>query len=44
MRAVNVGIIGGVGYTFYTRPELQNDRKTLSIVTVGLLGLFAGEG
>ncbi|KZV82764.1 hypothetical protein EXIGLDRAFT_778226 [Exidia glandulosa HHB12029] len=41
---LNVGVLGGVGYTFYTRPELQNDRRLISAVTVGVLSLFAGEG
>lgn len=41
---MNVGILGGVGYTFYSRPELQSDRRLISVVTVGILGLFAGEG
>ncbi|EJD35575.1 hypothetical protein AURDEDRAFT_108923 [Auricularia subglabra TFB-10046 SS5] len=41
---LNVGILGGLGYTFYSRPELQNDRRFISWVTIGVLSLFAGEG
>lgn len=44
--ALNVGILGGVGYWSYAnwdRPTAW-DRKTVSAATVGLLTLFAGEG
>ncbi|KAG8864656.1 hypothetical protein FRB96_005161 [Tulasnella sp. 330] len=42
---VNVGILGGVGYISYTHwDKPQWDRRTVSAVTVGLLGLFTAEG
>jgi len=42
---VNVGILGGVGYASYIHWDLPHwDRRTVSAVTVGLLGLFTVEG
>ncbi|KAF8322191.1 hypothetical protein DL93DRAFT_2124049 [Clavulina sp. PMI_390] len=44
--ALNVGILGGVGYWSWInwdRPHAW-DRRTVSTATVGLLALFAGEG
>ena len=42
---VNVGILGGVGYSAYTNWDAPRwDRRVVSAVTVGLLGLWAGEG
>lgn len=42
---VNVGILGGVGYAAYTNWDAPRwDRRTVSAVTIGLLGLWGGEG
>jgi len=42
---VNVGILGGVGYAAYVHWDMPHwDRRTVSMISVGLLGLFAGEG
>lgn len=41
----NLGVLGGVGYAAYTnwdRPAW--DRRIVSAVTIGLLGLWGGEG
>lgn len=41
----NLGVLGGVGYAAYTnwdRPAW--DRRVVSAVTIGLLGLWGGEG
>lgn len=42
---LNVGILGGIGYSAYTNWDAPRwDRRVVSAVTVGLLGLWAGEG
>ncbi|KAK7692713.1 hypothetical protein QCA50_004346 [Cerrena zonata] len=41
---LNVGILGGVGYAAYTRPELRQDTKFLASTTAGILALFGAEG
>ncbi|KAG9010365.1 hypothetical protein FRB93_004204 [Tulasnella sp. JGI-2019a] len=43
--AVNLGVLGGVGYVSYIHWDMPHwDRRTVSAVTVGLLGLFTAEG
>jgi hypothetical protein len=42
--AINVGLLGTIGYVFYTRPELRDDRRLIGGLTAGILTLFAGEG
>jgi hypothetical protein len=42
---VNVGILGGIGYWSYLNWDRPSwDNRTVTIATVGLLTLFAGEG
>lgn len=41
---MNVGILGGVGYTAYTRPDLRRDTRFLASTTAGILTLFGAEG
>jgi hypothetical protein len=41
---VNLGILGGVGYVAYQQWDRPWDRRTVSAVSIGLLGLFTGEG
>ena len=42
---VNVGVLGGVGYAAYTNWDAPRwDRRVVSAVTIGLLGLWGGEG
>lgn len=41
----NLGILGGVGYAAYTNWDRPTwDRRMVSAVTIGLLGLWGGEG
>jgi hypothetical protein len=42
--AVNVGILGGVGYLAYDNWNRPWDRRTASAIGVGLMTLIAGEG
>ncbi|KAH7099283.1 hypothetical protein BKA62DRAFT_710530 [Auriculariales sp. MPI-PUGE-AT-0066] len=42
--ALNVGILGTIGYVFYSRPELRDDRRLIAGITTGVLTVFAGEG
>ncbi|KAN0064169.1 hypothetical protein ACQY0O_003336 [Thecaphora frezii] len=44
--ALNVALLGGVGFYAYTNKEQvqRTDRRLLSAVTVGLLGLLGGQG
>ncbi|KZO95496.1 hypothetical protein CALVIDRAFT_564554 [Calocera viscosa TUFC12733] len=43
--AINIGVLGGVGYAAYAYwHEPKWDRRIVSAVSVGLLGVFAGEG
>lgn len=44
--AMNVGVLGGVGYWSWTnwdRPSAW-DRRTITAATVGLIALFTGQG
>jgi len=43
--ALNLGILGGVGYAAYLNWDLPRwDRRTVSTISAGLLTLTAGEG
>jgi nitrate reductase NapE component len=41
---VNVGVIGGLGYLFYTTPAYRNDYKIIGGAAAGTLLLFGAEG
>ena len=43
--ALNVGILGGVGYVSYKHWDAPRwDRQTVTLTSLGLLSLFAAEG
>ncbi|KAI0074153.1 hypothetical protein K474DRAFT_1665732 [Panus rudis PR-1116 ss-1] len=41
---VNVGLISGAGYAFYTQPHLRRDKRLISSTVAGALALFGAEG
>ncbi|KAI0793270.1 hypothetical protein C8Q75DRAFT_804087 [Abortiporus biennis] len=41
---VNVGLLSGIGYTFYTRQSVRHDARALSIAIGGTAALFGTQG
>ncbi|KAF5325879.1 hypothetical protein D9611_000205 [Ephemerocybe angulata] len=41
---VNVGLIAGVGYSFYAKPHLRANTKAITSTVAAALSLFLGEG
>lgn len=41
---MNIGVIGGLGYLFYTTPEYRGDYKVIGSSVVGTLLLLGAEG
>lgn len=41
---VNVGILGGLGYMFYTQPQYRNDYKVIGGSLAGVFLLLGAEG
>lgn len=43
-RTVNIGIIAGVGYTFYSKPHLRANTKAITSTVAATIALLTGEG
>ena len=43
-RTVNIGVIAGVGYTFYSKPHLRANTKAITSTVAATLALVTGEG
>jgi hypothetical protein len=41
---VNLGVIGGAGYAFYTHPHLRRDTRAVGSTVAGALALLSAEG
>ncbi|EIW62825.1 uncharacterized protein TRAVEDRAFT_26380 [Trametes versicolor FP-101664 SS1] len=41
---VNLGLIGGTAYTYYTKPHLRRDTRAIASTVAAALALFTGEG
>ena len=44
MLPVNVGIISGAAYSFYTKPHLRRDTRAIAAAAAGALTLLSAEG
>ena len=44
VNAVNIGLISGVGYTFYACPHLRRNSKIITSTAAAALAIFTGEG
>lgn len=44
LRSVNLGIIAGVGHTYYAEPHFRRDTTAISSTVAGALALFSLEG
>ncbi|OJT13113.1 hypothetical protein TRAPUB_10339 [Trametes pubescens] len=41
---LNLGLIGGTAYTYYTKPHLRRDTRAIASTVAAALALFTGEG
>ncbi|CAL1706984.1 unnamed protein product [Somion occarium] len=41
---VNIGILSGAGYVYYTKPQVRQDTRLLASTAAGILTLFGAEG
>ena len=41
---MNLGVLGGTAYTFYTKPHLRRDTRAIASTVAAALTLFGAEG